>query len=64
MVLSKHSPFLRGGIAPVVAVFDEILLWQKKHISRFAQEMSYLLGDSHDQHMAPGLARGRAVYSP
>ena len=34
----------------------------KKHVSRFAQEMSYLLGDSYDQHMALAQGTGAARF--
>ena len=59
MVLSKHSPlFLRWRYLPRLLPFlmKYLSFGTKKHVSRFAQEMSYLLGDSYDQHMA--LAQG------
>ncbi len=59
MVLSKHSPlFLRWRYLPWLLPFlmKYLFFGTKKHVSRFAQEMSYLLGDSYDQHMA--LAQG------
>ncbi len=59
MVLSKHSPlFLRWRYLPRLLPFlmKYLFFGTKKHVSRFAQEMSYLLGDSYDQHMA--LAQG------
>ena len=64
MVLSKKSlVFAVAVYAAVVAVFDEIsVLWHKKHVSHFAQEMSYLLGDSYDQHMALAQGTGAARF--
>jgi len=54
MVLSKHSPlFLRWRYLPRLLPFlmKYLSFGTKKHVSRFAQEMSYLLGDSYDQHV-------------
>ena len=65
MVLSKHSPlFLRWRYMPRLLPFlmKYLSFGTKKHVSRFAQEMSYLLGDSYDQHMALAQGTGAAQF--
>jgi D-amino-acid dehydrogenase len=59
MVLSKNSPlFLRWRYLPRLLPFlvKYLSFGTRKHVNSFAQEMSYLLGDSYDQHLA--LAQG------
>jgi D-amino-acid dehydrogenase len=65
MVLSKHSPlFLRWRYLPRLLPFlmKYLSFGTKKHVSHFAQEMSYLLGDSYDQHMALAQGTGAARF--
>jgi D-amino-acid dehydrogenase len=65
MVLSKHSPlFLRWRYLPRLLPFllKYLSFGTKKHVSRFAQEMNYLLGDSYDQHMALAQGTGAARF--
>ena len=65
MFLSKHSPlFLRWRYMPRLLPFlmKYLSFGTKKHMSRFAQEMSYLLGDSYDQHMALAQGTGAARF--
>jgi D-amino-acid dehydrogenase len=65
MVLSKHSPlFLRWRYMPRLLPFlmKYLSFGTKKHMSRFAQEMSYLLGDSYYQHMALAQGTGAARF--
>ena len=59
MVLSKNSPlFLRWCYLPRLLPFlvKYLSFGTQKHVNSFAQEMSYLLGDSYDQHMALALS--------
>ena len=65
MVLSRKSPlFLRWRYLPRLLPFlmKYLSFGTKKHVSRFAQEMSYLLGDSYDQHMALAQGTGAARF--
>lgn len=65
MVLSKHSPlFFRWRYLPRLLPFlmKYLSFGTKKHVSHFAQEMSYLLGDSYDQHMALAQGTGAARF--
>lgn len=65
MVLSKHSPlFLRWRYLPRLLPFlmKYLSFGTKKHVSHFALEMSYLLGDSYDQHMALAQGTGAAQF--
>jgi len=65
MVLSKKSPlFLRWRYLPRLLPFlvNYLSFGTKKHVSQFAQEMSYLLGDSYDQHMALANGTGAARF--
>ena len=65
MVLSKKSPlFLRWRYLPRLLPFlvKYLSFGTKKHVSRFAQKMSYLLGDSYDQHMALAQGTGAARF--
>ena len=65
MVLSKKSPlYLRWRYLPRLLPFlmKYLSFGTKKHVSHFAQEMSYLLGDSYDQHMALANGTGAARF--